>query len=213
MRVKKDKNFIVLITIFLLVAVITWSLYFKRYKQTTSVDIHLFPKTIGEWTSRELPISDKEYAILETRNAFVREYSNPEGEQMFLFIVYTENNRKATHPPEVCYTGGGITILENEKDKIPVPKENLVIDVNRLSLEGRGDKQIAFYWFKVGNIFTSSYWKQQILIALKTLVGQSASSALIRVSSPATYENTPQTISVMKNFVRTIIPLLQEYLP
>ena len=38
-----------------------------------------FPKEIDGWTSEELTITDDEYAILETRNAFIREYTNAAG--------------------------------------------------------------------------------------------------------------------------------------
>ena len=81
---KKDRNFVLILVIFVIAATVSWNLYFSEYIQRDTVSIHSFPKTIDSWTSRELPISEDEYEILETKNAFVREYSTPEGEKVYL---------------------------------------------------------------------------------------------------------------------------------
>jgi len=179
------------------------------------VNIHQFPKEIGEWSSLELPITEEEYAILETRNAFARKYYTDDGKEVFLLIVYSQNNRKVSHPPEICYTGSGVTILSNTRDSFAAQSPKVrgsAVFVNKLQLELKSTQQISFYWFKVGDTFTTNYWKQQALIALKTLSGRPASSALIRVSSTIEKEHD-RAISSLKEFCSTITPQLFEYLP
>ena len=212
---KFEKNYFFIILLFIASAAISWHLYFKVYSQKDAVSIHTFPREIAGWTAEELPITDKEKAILETDNVFTRRYTNPQGEEIYLFIVYSQNNRKVSHPPEVCYTGSGATILSNVHDSFSADSSALKdIKVNRVTVEQGRERQIFFYWFKVGDAFTPNYWKQQGLIALKSFLGQPASSALIRISiSARKEEDDANATQKLKDFGRMILPYLQKHLP
>jgi len=209
----KDKNYILVASILLLACFFSSSLYFKAHTAKDTVDIFRFPTTLDNWTSTNLPITDDEYAILETRNAFVRQYTHPDGREVFLFIVYSQDNRKVSHPPEVCYTGSGVSVLGKTVNMISMPGASHPMPVNELRLQKGNLNEIAFYWFKVGDSFTSSYWKQQILIALKTLLGRPASSAMIRISADITQKGEEATKELLKEFSARIIPELKQYLP
>ncbi len=211
----KNSNQVLLICLTLVAAgIISWFLYFKQAVEKATVDINHFPKTIGTWDSVDLPITKDEYAILETGNAFVRLYTNSvDKSRIYLYLVYSQTNRKVAHPPEICYTGGGFTIVEDAHDTIPVQYKNLTIQANRLRMNKGNFTQIAYYWFKVGDHFTSNYWKQQILIAFYTLLGRHPSSALVRVSADVVNDNINKTIDKIKNFTNLIAPELFLYLP
>jgi len=211
-----NKSYILIIAMLLIAGAVSWNLYFGVYRQKDTVSIHEFPRTIGKWASEDLPISDKEKAILETDNVFVRRYTNSvEGKEVYLFIVYSQNNRKVSHPPEVCYTGSGAAILSSVHNSFPSGINDEEIKVNHLTIEKRTFKQMFFYWFKVGDAFTSNYWKQQGLIALKSFLGQPASSALIRVSADIKGAGTDEdkAIADAKEFSQLILPYLKQYLP
>ena len=207
-----DIPFLLIIVMFLVAGVISWRVYFKVYRQEDSVNIHYFPKTVGRWVSEDLPISDDEKAMLETDNVFVRRYTNAKDEEVYLFVVYSQNNRKVSHPPEICYTGGGATILNNVHDDFNSVSGDEKIQVNRLTVERGRVTQIFVYWFKVGDSFTSNYWVQQGLIALKSLLGYPASSALIRISATVQNEDNAEATDRIKKFGRLIVPHLQKHL-
>lgn len=207
-----DKIFVVLIAAFLVCAAVSWHLYFKVYRQQDTVSIHHFPKTIEGWTSEELPITAEEKAILETDNVFARRYTHGKKEEVYLFIVYSQNNRKVSHPPEVCYTGSGAAILSSIHDFIETG-DHARINVNRLMVEKGDVNQTFVYWFKVGDSFTPNYWHQQALIAVKSFFGKPASSALIRISSDIENDNTEEAVERIKKFGRLITPYLYQYLP
>ena len=195
-------------------AIISWSLFFKQAVEKDTVDIIHFPKTIGTWNSVDLGITKDEFAILETSNAFVRLYTNSvDRSQIYLYLVYSQTNRKVAHPPEICYTGSGLTIMEDVHDAIPVQYKNLTIQANRLRLTKGNFNQIAYYWFKVGDHFTSNYWKEQILIVYYTLLGGHPSSALIRVSADIKDNDVNKIATNIKSFVNLITPQLFVYLP
>jgi EpsI family protein len=202
-----------LVAAFVASIVVSWNLYFKKYHQQDSVNIHEFPRVIAEWNGIDLKISEEEYAILETRNAFARRYINPLGQNIYLLIVYSQNNRKVSHPPEICYTGSGIDILEKHLTAIHLADQNLVIQANRLFLEKGEVQQVSYYWFKVGEAYTADYWHQQILIALKTLLGKPASSALIRISANVGEGGMEAAEARIEQFIGMISSDLKTYLP
>jgi len=211
---KLEKSHSFIIFLFIVSAAISWQLYFKVYSQKDTVSIHSFPQRIDDWSAAEIPISQQDKALLETDNVFVRRYTNPQGEEVYLFIVYSQNNRKVSHPPEVCYTGSGATIVNNVHDSFSTDLSIADIRVNRVTVEQGRERQIFFYWFKVGDTFTSNYWKQQGLIALKSFLGQPSSSALIRISTPAKKEgDDANATQKLKDFGRLILPYLQKHLP
>lgn len=208
-----ERSSVVLLAAFLVAGLVSWTLFFKQYHQRDTVNVHLFPNTIGQWTATELPITDTEYAILETRNAFVRQYKHPDGREVLLFIVYSQNNRKVSHPPEICYTGSGATILNRKRVSMNVASQSLPLQANQLTVELGDTSQLSYYWFKVGDTFTPDYWRQQFLIAIKSLIGKPASSALIRVSANAEAGKPEEAAKVVGEFTSEAFLLLLKYLP
>ena len=215
--IKKIISYGLVIGLFIVVGTISWRMYFREYRQKDTVNIHIFPKKIGPWTAKEIPISEKDYAILETHNAFTRRYTNTAGESVYLFIVYSQNNRKVSHPPELCYTGSGASVLgksDVRTDIQPKSSSTKSLNVKKVLIEQNGIRQVLYYWFKVGDGFTSNYWTQQALIAIKTFTRQPASSALIRVSMTIPPDGTEKdTEEVLRRFIAAIMPSIQQYLP
>ena len=208
---KNQTSFFVIIGLFLLSGMFSWRLYFKVYSQSDTVDIHVFPKEVAGWTSEEIEITDHEYDILETRNAFTRKYTNQKGREVYLFIVYSQSNRKVSHPPEICYTGSGATLISSVSRIIDVG--DFAVRANKIFVEYGKYQQYMYYWFKVGDTFTSNYWKQQSLIAIKTLFGKPSSSALIRLSSTIKGDDIEEAAGDIEDFAKVITPLLFTYLP
>jgi EpsI family protein len=128
-----------------------------------------------------------------------------------LFIVYSQNNRKVSHPPEICYTGSGATILN--KTKVDLGENNGHLGAERLTAQLGHATLMIYYWFKWGNSFTPDYWKQQSMIALKSLMGQSVSSAMIRLSVECDGKDIARADRVARNFSRLILPVINQYLP
>lgn len=183
----------------------------RNFEQADNIDVKNFPRTIEGWTSQDIPLSKEDKAILETDNAFIRRYKNPKGQEVYLYIVYSQTNRKVSHPPEICYTGAGVSILENSLTRLSAGSET--IEAKRLVLEANHASEISCYWFKIGNSFTASYWKQQVISAINALCGKKTGSALIRVSTPVIQGKQAQADQLLSQFVSSILPLLTQYLP
>jgi EpsI family protein len=192
---------------------ISWRFYFFDYHRQDTVNIKDFPLTIDNWTSQDLPIDKADEAFLETKNAFLRRYTDGRGNYVYLYIAYSQSNPKASNPPEVFYKGSDISIIDKGKKNIIIASSNLTFKVNWLLLDNNQNQQIAYYWFKAGDIYTRSYWKEQALSAFNHLSGRKTGNALIRVSADIVNGRQKETIDLLNEFACLIIPQLYQYLP
>jgi EpsI family protein len=207
------RNYLSIVLLLIITTVISWEFYFYNYPQQDTVNIKDFPMAIDHWTAREMPMDQFDSSILETKNAFLRCYSNDMNRHVYLYIAYSQSNPKATNPPEVFYRESGISILDKGKDYIIISPSQLQIKANWLLLDDNQNQQIAYYWFKVGDIYTHSYWKQQALSAFYNLIGKRTGSAIIRISADITSGHQNEANKIISEFAVNIGPQLSQYLP
>ena len=204
-----NKIFILVILLLVIIAAISMAAYFPgRVDIGAKTKVADFPLAIGEWQGRDLPVDEKSYAILETRNLIMRDYENPAGEVVNLYIVYSEDNRKTSHPPEVCILGEGMDVVEkNSLQSTPGIKANL------LKIEKGSAGQLAVYWYKAGDLSTNDYLRQQIKITADRALGKRTSGALIRLSTAIKEENQQAALALLQAFARQIEQQLEKSLP
>ena len=167
-----DRNYFAIVLLLMITVFISWGFYFYDYKLQDNVNINEIPSVIDTWVSQDLPIDKADLAILETRNTFLRRYTDNNGRHVYLYISYSQSSPKATNPPEVFYKGSGISIIDKGIRYIIIASSNLSFKVNWLILDNNENQQIAYYWYKVGGIFTHSYWKQRSLSAFNNIIGK-----------------------------------------
>lgn len=198
---KIDKNtigFVVLIVILLAASVFSLGLFRRDMAAHDKLDVHAFPMTVGQWQGRDLSITDKEYNILETRNLISREYVNPSGDKLYLFIIYSETNRSVFHPPEVCMMGSGMCITDKQIEQFNVG--NNVFTTNKLFAEKGQYKEIILNCYKAGNIYTSNFYLQQTRLAFRQIFGGLIPGATLRVSM-AVGKDQAATLATLKEFL------------
>ncbi|MCZ6678617.1 MAG: EpsI family protein [Candidatus Poribacteria bacterium] len=179
-----------------------------------------FPNVIGEWhVVRDWfahnPGAERVYNILETRDTIQWEYQDSDGNLVDLVIVYSPHNRKVSHPPDICFQGGGWQ--QQVKNTLPAPYGHAygLAKVNRLVLDRAGKKQIALYWYKSGSQQTSSYLKQQTGYLLNSaLRRKSRSVALIRLTAYAdTAMQVESKTRQLESFAEQVVPSVDRVIP
>ena len=202
------KQFIAVLCVLIAAAAISMSSYLaSRSPDDNGVDISDFPKQIGEWSSQDIALDKRVYDLLETDNLIMRNYTDPDGRLINLYIIYSRTNRKVAHPPEICLQGDGALIT----GKRPV-KLTDSITATELILDGNKNKEITLYWYKAGKKFTNDYVKQQLDMSLKIITGQKTSIAMIRLITPYEGDKVDE-FAMLQSFARSIEPLLEQYLP
>lgn len=205
----KNKTFIIVIVILVIVSAIGFASYLpSRFDAALKTKVADFPQTIGEWSSTEIQLPERDYQILETRNLFVRDYKNSENDSVYFYLIYSEDNRKVSHPPEVCYMGSGLTIVN--KNVIQLTDS---IKANKMIAEKADSRQMVVYWLKAGDLYTEKYLTQQIKLAVDRLFGKRTSSALIRLSTDIKNDDEGAAFELIQSFARQIEPLLSKHIP
>jgi len=204
-----NKTFIIVTVVLVAVATVGLLSYLPtRFDKATKVLMADFPMTVGDWQAADIPLSERDYEILETKNLIMRDYKNSKGDSIYLYIIYSENNRKVTHPPELCLTGGGLTIVDKSSIQLT---DNL--RTVKLLMEKGDARQIVAYWFRAGSLNTDSYVKQQLKVAFDLLRGKRTSCALIRLSTDIKDNEQDAALELLKSFTAQIEPLLPQYVP
>lgn len=195
---KNNKNYAI-IAILLVTLVISIPLYLGGKTPGKENLVSDLPMDIQGWMGRDLPIEERAYEILETRNLILREYQK-DGRKVYIYIVYSTDNRKVSHPPEVCFEGSGVTIIS--KNKVEIPLAEGKTRANQLIVERSGIMNIVIYWYKAGQTYTDNYLKQQLAIALNHMKMKRTSGALIRMSAEAPSGKSSEAIVNIKEFIK-----------
>jgi EpsI family protein len=139
------------------------------------------------WTSTDMRFSDLEMQILETSDYIFRTYTDGKGSPVDLCVVFSEDNRKGTHPPDICLEGSGYRIVSREPRTVAVAGVPLTLEeIVATAGTGVGSNQYMYfaYFYKCGTTFTPSFYKQQMEIVWNGLMHHNAAGALIRYSVP-----------------------------
>jgi EpsI family protein len=169
------------------------------------------PLVAGEWYGVEEPISEETKRILETDDVITRSYSvlgeNEPPVQMA--VVYSPDNRRVAHPPEVCYKGAGWECSE----KVIVEHEGIPPLVRLKLASNRSSQDVVLYCYKAGDDMTANYYRQQFNIITNQILMKATSSALLRFSTGVMpNESHKDAERRIVRFVREILPGIRETL-
>ena len=138
----------------------------------------------------------------------MREYVRPGGESVVLAIVHSGSDRSAFHPPELCYLGGGVELLDKSVEALEL-SDSFRLVANKLVMKAGDRFEVAWYWFSAGDEFTHNYYIQQYRFILNELLRRGESSgALIRVSTSVTDGDLPAADARVKEMIENIAKFL-----
>ncbi|PIQ89467.1 MAG: EpsI family protein [Candidatus Omnitrophica bacterium CG11_big_fil_rev_8_21_14_0_20_42_13] len=208
------KRYILIIVLFAIAAGLSIYLYYQQIKPEDAFDVSSFPMQIADWQGEDIPLEEMVYEILETRNILMREYKRKGEPGIVVYIVYSDKNRKSSHPPEICLAGGGIDITTKKSQEIAIADNKKIskLKVNYLIAEKGNARELMLYWFKGGNTFTANYLKQQFKIMLRQLQGKPSGGAMIRISTPIT-NGEEEALIRLTSFANKITPLIIKKIP
>ena len=201
----KTLGFLTIVLLLSTTSVFSLNLFLQQRVARDKLDIREFPYLMGEWKGKDLKITEQEYDILETRNLVLREYVNPLGKKLFLFIIYSETNRSVFHPPEVCLMGSGIQIYDKKSEKLNFGKYKF--SVNKLYAGKNGNNEIILYFYKAGNLYTDNYYLQQACFAANQVLGKHKGGATIRASMSID-KDEKATLATLKTFVAQAVKMI-----
>ena len=196
----------------ILTALLTLALSYSKKSLSTESQATEVPRKIGAWQGEDVPVDEKTFELLETRNVLMRQYSAPGKASVLLCIVYSNENRKVSHPPEVCYQGDGFEILGHGKTSTPLAEwRGKQLKANQMVVERKGNRQSVLYWYKAGSDYTDNYLQQQWRALWSQVARKGGGCALIRLSTPVAADEA-EGLQDLILFGRELLPALDEKL-
>ncbi len=194
------KKLILPICLVLIAIVGNW-LFFRAERDTKEINLaHIIPSNLGQWNSEDLVLKDYVYKILGSKNVLSRRYTDKNGDVVFLSVVVSDKDRRVVHPPEVCLKGGGKKVLGKQIKHIAGLK------VNQLVLASHPRNTIVWYWYALGDFFTTNYYYYQLKNLIQRILSRPKRSYLFRIS----FEDGLQPVA--KDFVIQLAKKVKERL-
>ena len=165
-----------------------------------------------EWLGWRMTLDETTLQVLETQDYVYRRFSSPGLPSVDFCVIFSEDNRKGIHPPDLCLEGAGQGIVhKGAVDLSDVPGHGTMA-CREILVQSGGQRQYFLYVYKCGGSYTDSFWVQQWTIFWNGLVRRNSSGALIRLSTSAD-DGLAEARERMKSFLRQAVPLLDRALP
>lgn len=159
------------------------------------------------FTSYDLMLDDVTLVILESPDYLYRRYvPQGGGSPLDLCVIFSRDNRKGIHPPDLCLEGMGQDIVA--KTDVTVPLEFSTLPCRELVVQGPQDAYYFLYVYRCGDTYTRSFWRQQSFVVANGLLNRAAAGALIRVSAPVNKGNISEARTACLALLRMAAPKL-----
>ncbi len=171
------------------------------------------------YTGSELELEDKVLAILETDDYVYRRFTAESGRDnpnFDLLIVFSKNNRRGTHSPELCIQGSGERILS--KGPVDIDAGDAIAGGGPLGMRevvSQDSRRTVYYLyvFKSGDAYTTNYTLQQATILLHGLLQRDSAGALIRITVPVRDDDLDAARKLAHEAATRLMPVIDENLP
>src|SRR5438309_2121600 len=146
-----------------------------------------FPMQIGNWQmTSTAQLSDDVSGILKADDYMLRQYRDPSGHAIDLFVAYykVQAAGESMHSPKNCLPGSGWTPVVNDRVFMKNDDDGKPVEVNRYVIENGNDRALVLYWYQEnGRIIASEYWGKFYLVwdAMRT---RRRDGAIVRLLIP-----------------------------
>lgn len=187
------------------------------------VDVTALPTAFGSWrmvasetTDAQLAFTPEVAKALDLDSFTQRKYVDARtGREIYLLLEYRRQGRGAfNHRPEACYPAAGIAL--SGRKIVPVDyggtPQKAVYWVGDYSGSEGVSHQALIYWFATGNRTETSFWKQQVQMALGRLHPDENGWVFARLVCYTTPGDEAGALAAEQDFVRQSSPAMIQIL-
>jgi EpsI family protein len=141
------------------------------------------PRAIGAWTGIDIPLSERVYEVLKTKDAVMRRYSRPGvAGAVDLYVTHSaEDIFRIAHAPERCFTGTGHAIAERGETTLSIGDR--LMAVNRMVFVRSDATTLVFAWYRVQNVDVPDYTRYRLDTFMRQVRIGEAGGSMIRLST------------------------------
>ena len=172
-----------------------------------------FPGSVSQWRmSGESSLSADVQAVLKASDVLMRQYVNPHGDVIQLYIGYHDGGKGAgeIHSPKQCLPGSGWFELSSARTLMPVAGGGLKL-VRAVYQKG-DSKELFLYWYQVRGESLSDEYSLKVAEIANSIRYRRRDAAFIRISVPFEGDEH-RAIALGESFVGAFYPAIRSFLP
>lgn len=210
-------KFVRVLTLVLLLQAVAYYAIARRSEHVPhTTPLAFFPTSVGDWTSiHEYPLEKEVEDVLKADDTMNRLYTEPSGQEAFLFIAYfkTQRNGQSPHSPKNCLPGAGWEEITADRPVLTVPDWPTPIQINRYIVQHGTDKSVTLYWYHSHNRVIASELSARMWLVADALRYHRSDTALVRIVVPVENENVDAATQTGYAFTRAVFPYVVRQFP
>jgi EpsI family protein len=180
------------------------------------VALSSFPRTLGDWTSTDLPISKDVLDVLGPGDFLLRDYRTSDTQSpVGLFIAYFPSQRSGDtiHSPKNCLPGAGWAPVRADKITMILPGRN-VFPANRYLIAKGEDRQLVLYWYWAHDRGVASEYSAKLYLVADSIRMRRSDGSLVRVATRmAPNESVDSAQQRLLALAADVMPVINTYVP
>ena len=175
-----------------------------------------FPRTLGDWTSTDIPLSQEVLDILGPGDFLLRDYRDQgSGADADLFIAYFPSQRSgdAIHSPKNCLPGAGWSPVQSDRVTVSAPG-HAPFPANRYLIAKGEDRRLVLYWYWAHDRAVASEYAAKFYLVTDSIRQHRSDGSLIRVTTLlAPNESLDSGQQRLLSLAGNVVPVLSNYVP
>jgi EpsI family protein len=202
---EKEKNAIYLMVFAVIVGAAAYTM--KRAMPSEQVRPFEIPVNIGHWKGRNVSCDLAALrSAIGAQDVVFRSYGNGVDAIVLYAAFYKDvDSADCVHAPEVCYTGQGWMISED--DVISVSLGRVRAQVSRLVIRKAGDRELVYCWWNTGERIIPRNSLNRFYQMFLSITGRNPSTVWVRMSKNLQGDERQEEGS-MTGFCQSLMPFL-----
>ncbi len=174
-----------------------------------------FPLTLGGWASSDIPLSQDVLDILGPGDFLLRDYREPGGSDVDLFIAYFPSQRSgdAIHSPKNCLPGAGWAPVSSARITLSLAG-HAPFPANQYLIAKGEDRRLVLYWYWAHDRAVASEYAAKFYLVADSIRERRSDGSLIRVTtSLAPNESLDSGQQRLLTLAGKVVPLVNSYVP
>jgi len=179
----------------------------KRSLPSEQANPYVIPVNIGPWKGRNIDCDMQSLrTIIGAQDVIFRSYGNGI-DVIVLYIAFYKDVDSAdnVHAPEVCYTGQGWLIAED--DIVPGRLGISRARVNRLVIQKAGEQELVYNWWQTGKMIIPRNSCNRFYQMFLSFTGRNPSTIWVRMSKDLQRDLRLEEQSMI-GFCKDLMPFL-----
>lgn len=172
-----------------------------------------FPTEVSQWRmTRESQLSDQVQSVLKASDVLMRQYVNPQGERVELYIGYHDGGKGSgeIHSPKHCLPGSGWMELSTARTQMSAADDRL--NLVRAVYQKGDSSELFLYWFQVRGKSLSEEFSLKAAQIVNSVLHRRRDAAFIRISVPF-QSDEQKAAAIGERFVSDFLPAIRSFLP